>query len=242
MSYFAATRHPWAGLVFLLPLLAAYELGVAWLGGPNALAYRNGADAWLRWLLGQYGVLHHLAAPLMIITILLIRSALNWSNRPQRMFAVLFGMLLESGAFALLLWLISRNFTSLLGQMGVTMQLPPPSPQVASIITFVGAGIYEEVVFRLVLFSACVFVLRLVLLPAPVAVLIGAVLAALAFAAAHHAGPHGEWPIVPQVFAFRFVAGLFFTALYVFRGFGVAVGAHAGYDVLAGVVLTPEAA
>jgi hypothetical protein len=36
-------------------------------------------------------------------------------------------------------------------------------------------------------------------------------------------------------FVFRTVAGLYFTLLFVLRGFGVAVGAHAGYDVLVGV-------
>ena len=41
----------------------------------------------------------------------------------------------------------------------------------------------------------------------------------------------------PYVFLFRVLAGLYFTALFVGRGFGVAVGAHAGYDVLVGVSL-----
>jgi hypothetical protein len=39
-------------------------------------------------------------------------------------------------------------------------------------------------------------------------------------------------------FVFRTCAGLFFTFLFVARGFGVAVGAHAGYDVLVGVSIT----
>ena len=54
------------------------------------------------------------------------------------------------------------------------------------------------------------------------------------FAAAHHIGPYGE-PMNPYVFLFRALAGLYFTALYLGRGFGVAVAAHAGYDVLVGV-------
>ena len=41
----------------------------------------------------------------------------------------------------------------------------------------------------------------------------------------------------PDYFVFRTVAGLYFTALFVARGFGVAVGAHIGYDVLVGVVV-----
>jgi len=69
MSYFAATRHPWACLVFLLPLLAAYELGVAWLGGPNALAYRNGARRLAPLGLERYGLNQLLAAPLLVVAI-----------------------------------------------------------------------------------------------------------------------------------------------------------------------------
>src|SRR5438552_2618995 len=152
MSYFAATRHPWACLVFLLPLLAAYELGVAWLGGPNAIAYRNGADAWLRWGLERYGFGQMLAAPLLVVAIFLLRSAASWKDKPEKMFSVAFGMLAESGAYALLLWLISQNFHLLLDQLGIVLQLPSPSPQAASIVTYVGAGIYEEVIFRLGLF------------------------------------------------------------------------------------------
>ena len=60
--------------------------------------------------------------------------------------------------------------------------------------------------------------------------------AARACAAAHHAGPYGE-PMRADYFVFRTVAGLYFTLLFVARGFGIAVGAHAGYDVLVGVVV-----
>src|SRR3954452_13902779 len=41
-GYFSATRHPLECLLFLLPLLAAYEGGVAWLGGDQADRMRNG--------------------------------------------------------------------------------------------------------------------------------------------------------------------------------------------------------
>src|SRR5205085_1431030 len=98
----------------------------------------------------------------------------------------------ESAAYAVLLWLLSQNFHLILDRCGIVLELPPPGPRAASIVTFVGAGIYEEVIFRLILFSGLVLMLRLVLFPAPVAVLIGGTLAAAAFAAAHHLGPYGE--------------------------------------------------
>ncbi len=79
-------------------------------------------------------------------------------------------------------------------------------------------------------------VLRVVRLPKVVAVSLAAVVAALAFAAAHHVGPYGE-PMRADFFVFRTIAGLYFTFLFVARGFGIAVGAHAGYDVLVGVAV-----
>ena len=37
----SATRHPWNSLLFLLPLLAAYEGGILWLGGTVASKTSN---------------------------------------------------------------------------------------------------------------------------------------------------------------------------------------------------------
>jgi hypothetical protein len=61
-------------------------------------------------------------------------------------------------------------------------------------------------------------------------------LSALVFAGAHHIGPYGE-PFEGYVFLFRTLAGLYFALLYQLRGFAVAVGAHACYDVLVGVLI-----
>ena len=47
-GYWSGTRKPLACLIFVIPLLAAYEAGVVWLGGPDSDAFRSGTDAWLR--------------------------------------------------------------------------------------------------------------------------------------------------------------------------------------------------
>lgn len=236
-SYITATRHPWACFLFLIPLLALYEGGVIWLGGNDPNALRNGADAWLRWGLERYGLGQPWIAPALVAAILLLRSWSQWGNRPQEPLAVGFGMAIESILFAVGLWAVARNFEPLVHQWGIpTANITFQTPAAGQVITFVGAGIYEEVLFRLGLFAILVFLLRLVLLPTVVAVLIASILAALTFAAAHHVGPNGE-EVVAVKFLFRVTAGLFFTALYVLRGFGIAVGAHAGYDILVGVAV-----
>lgn len=234
--YLAATRHPWACLAFLLPLLIAYEAGVVWFGGSDPTAYRNGADVWLRWGLERYGVGQMWAAPVLVAGLMFAKAWANWGTRPDHLVAVGSGMVLESVLFAAGLWMIGRNFDPLLRTWGVPMAVESPNAAAAQVVTYIGAGIYEEVLFRLGLFSVLCFVLRLVFIPGLFATILAAIAGSLVFAAAHHVGPTGE-DMVPVRFLFRTAAGLYFTALYVLRGFGVAVGAHAGYDILVGVAV-----
>jgi hypothetical protein len=49
------------------------------------------------------------------------------------------------------------------------------------------------------------------------------------FSAAHYVGAYGD-PFTLDSFTFRFIAGLFFSALYVVRGFGITAWTHALYD------------
>jgi membrane protease YdiL (CAAX protease family) len=111
-----------------------------------------------------------------------------------------------------------------------------PEPAVAQIISFLGAGIYEETLFRLLLFSGLLAVFVLADFPGFWSFALAAAASALLFAGAHHLGPHGE-PFNGTFFAFRTAAGLYFAGLYRMRGFGIAVGAHAFYDVLVGLLL-----
>lgn len=234
--YFSASRHPWSSFLFLAPLLAAYEGGMIWLGGDHSERFRNGADAWLRWVLEVFGAGHVLVAPAIVVSVLLLWSWWRWADRPHDPLRTWFGMAFESIAFAFLLWQFSENFGALVERLGVKLEITIPTARIAPVLTFIGAGIYEEVLFRLGLFVGAYWLLRVVQIPVLPAGLIAAVGAAAAFAAAHHLGPYGE-AMNPHVFLFRAIAGLYFTLLFVGRGFGIAVGAHAGYDILVGLNL-----
>lgn len=235
-SYLSATRHPWVCFLFLLPLMAAYEGGLYWLGGDQAVRLRNGADAWLRWALEVFGAGHVLVAPAVVLGTLLVWSWWRWSDRPDDPVTALFGMAFESALFAVVLWQFSRNFGPIIDGLGIKLQITVRTAPAAQILTFIGAGIYEEVLFRLGLYGGLILLLRTVGVPGIAAIPVAACAAALAFAAAHHIGPYGE-AMRADYFVFRTAAGLFFTVLFVARGFGIAVGAHAGYDVLVGVAV-----
>jgi membrane protease YdiL (CAAX protease family) len=148
-------------------------------------------------------------------------------------------MAIESVAFAIGLWALSRELNPLLKSFGVVLQTRAQAPSqqqvLAQVITFVGAGIYEEILFRLLLFGGLIWVFKNTGFLSLFTLLFAAVASAALFSAAHHAGPNGE-PFNGYAFLFRTLAGLYFTLLFRLRGFGVAVGTHACYDVFVGII------
>jgi hypothetical protein len=244
-SYVPATRHPWPCLLFVFPLLILYEAGVLLLGGPHPETVRNGADHWLRYGLQMLGLKFFWLPPLVLIFVFSIWVYRRRADSPGDMLGVLSGMALESVSFALGLWALSRALAPLLVQAGVELTLAAPvepeaphlaatDPALRQVVTYLGAGIYEEALFRLVLFSILVGLLRTFDLPGSIAVLLAAVGSAVVFSAAHHVGPYGQ-VYSNYLFLFRLLAGLYFALLYQLRGFGIAVGAHSCYNVLVSV-------
>jgi len=57
-------------------------------------------------------------------------------------------------------------------------------------------------------------------------------LASAAMFAAHHHRPFGSEPFDPVKFLFRTGAGLYLAGIFLFRGFGIAAGGHAFYDII----------
>jgi hypothetical protein len=238
VAYLKATRHPWACLVFVLPLLAAYEGGVLWLGSAQPDGLRNGADTWLRWVLEAFG-LSHLYWPPALLALILIGWGWRRGNRPPDMLSVWIGMGIESMVFAVCLWGLSRGLAPFLESLGILATAArscTPEPAIEQIISYVGAGVYEETLFRLLLYSGLAWLGMKADLPRAGAFLLAAGISAVLFSAAHNMGPYGE-PYDGSVFLFRALAGLYFVLLFRLRGFGIAVGTHTGYDVLVGVLI-----
>jgi membrane protease YdiL (CAAX protease family) len=152
-------------------------------------------------------------------------------------------MVLESVTFALGLWALSRLVAPVLVKVGLQLSLRLPGeaatldtsePALRQVVTYLGAGIYEEAIFRLCLFSLLVFILRKIDLPGALAICLAAVASAVLFSTAHHVGPYGQ-EYSNYLFIFRLVAGLYFALLYEMRGFGIAVGTHACYNVMVSI-------
>ena len=233
-SYWSLTRLPIANLFFLLPLLLLYEFGAGWAGGSGL--GRAGADAWLRKALAGLGLASPWVLPAAIVVGLLAWQSLGrqaWRFPP----GLVFGMLAESLVFAVGLVGLSKLVDLGFDRLDTLQPLvvgPDADPaRTLRLVGFLGAGIYEEAVFRLAMIPLFFATLRALQMPDLGANVLAVTASSLLFALAHHAGLPGEsfhW----YVFIFRWLAGIYFAWVFVMRGFGVAVATHAAYDVLVG--------
>ena len=111
-----------------------------------------------------------------------------------------------------------------------------------NIVTGVGAGIYEELVFRLILICALMVLFQDVIgLSHQNAVVLSVLISAGLFSAHHHIvwvdGHLGRSaPFSWTEFGFRTIAGVYFAILFAIRGFGITAGTHAFYDIIATIV------
>jgi Type II CAAX prenyl endopeptidase Rce1-like len=229
-GYLVGVRHPWPCLIFLTLLLAAYELGVARLGSPSGESLRAGVELWLRQWLADAGGWPPVLIPATVVGLLVVATMWRWRDRPQRLFTNLFGIALEGVLFGLILWTVCVNAPAIFERMGLqTASVGGPNPK---LVTYVGVGVYEEVIFRLIAFAWLARLLRMSLVPGIAAVPMAMLASSAVFALAHHFVQTD--PFVPGVFLTRMLVGVYCAVLYWLRGLGIAVGAHIVYDIVVG--------
>ena len=122
---------------------------------------------------------------------------------------------------------------------GGTDENGPNHAMLTNIVTGIGAGIYEELVFRLILICILMLLLQDVLrLNHTNAIVLSVLISAALFSAHHHIDffsgqPNAADPFNLTRFAFRTMAGIYFAVLFAIRGFGITAGTHAFYNIIA---------
>lgn len=221
-------------MLFALPLLLLYE-ALALVLGPVTGGVRNAADVVLRQV--AYSVAGPYALPLLGAALmgvggwLVIRDARarGWRLKP-RWFGL---MLVESAALAVVFGIVVATVTAqLLGVLTLAVQSAElPTGGAVWLMLSLGAGLYEELVFRVLLVSGITAIcVSLLGMKRNASLATAVVVSAVLFSIAHHVGPFGD-PWEFSVLAYRFVAGLAFSVMYAVRGFGVTAWTHALYDV-----------
>src|SRR5262245_7307160 len=187
-EYWGRAREPLASLIFLAPLLVLYEVGVLFVGGRAPDTVRNGADFWMREALARAGLKEIWLLPVLVAGLLLlwhVAGKYKWRLSAD----TLVGMLAESLLFAFLLIVIGQFQGVAFDRMGANVRLAAGLQSItAPIVTFTGAGLYEEVLFRLCLLPICFVVFRGLRFSSSWSSALAVVATSLLFSAAHYVG------------------------------------------------------
>jgi membrane protease YdiL (CAAX protease family) len=234
MNYWQLSRSPRYSLLFALPLLLGYEFAAYLLSDASGAGVRNGADVWLKSPFLAVGGAYGLLA--FTILLLAVGATFIWRDRhaggafqPR----VLVLMLGESVVLALIFGLVAGILTNLLlhGSIGLMVGGQGELGLATRLMVSLGAGIYEEILFRVVLISGLLLLSERVFRWGRVgSAIFSVLLAALIFSASHYIGSLGDTFTLGS-FTFRFVAGLLLSGLFVLRGLGITAWTHALYDV-----------
>ena len=232
-SYQFESRRPWVCLLFVLPMILAYEFATL-IQGEHLL--RSGVDQWLDQFFRSFGFGQLVLLPVITAGILIAwhhQLDDHWRVRVS----VFGGMIIETIGLGLMMYWTAKAFYLLSQSEGVAA-IPALTPTESSAawwsntIAMLGSGIYEELFFRLILLAPTIyFASRWT--PSGLGHWIGIAVVSLLFAALHYdfINPAGA-SFEPTSFFFRFGASVIFSVLFLYRGFGIAVGTHVAFDIL----------
>lgn len=223
-TYFQVSSHRFYGAIVALVMITLYEIFVL-LGATSGVIVRNAPEAWIRNTLNIFGISHYHIS-FILVTVAIVAIPLFYKSDliiNARLFAMLFSESVIWGAISgvliqffvkKLLFTTALITGSIWGDLGLA----------------IGAGLFEELFFRVVLTTALIWLFIKLVRVKWLAVAIAVIAASLLFSLAHYIGASGD-VFSLYSFTFRFIAGIWFTTLYATRGFAVVCLTHALYDI-----------
>ncbi len=233
MSYLLKSKTSFYSFLFTLPLFFLYEINILFLSWDDILVVRNGADFLMRNILesfdiyGLYGLGLVFFLGLLVTYIFFIKE----DQKQEVNVNFLFIMLAES-----ILWSVVLYF--LLFKFMVLLMNPVGKTILQQVTLAIGAGIYEEFLFRVLLIAGLSGILGFVFMwDKTFKNIIAVVLSGGIFSAFHFMGEYGDF-FSMELFLIRFFAGLILGVLYMYRGFGITAYTHSIYDLIVLIRMT----
>jgi membrane protease YdiL (CAAX protease family) len=229
-DYFTHTRSLLYSYLCSLPLLVIYEILIYRTQPGSGPKVRLAVDIWFMRLVSFAG---YPALAILLIIVALVGLYVLFKERsklPHLRPAYFLGLGIESFVYAVALMLILSAF------VGALLQIVPPGPVeklplLERIALSVGAGLYEELFFRVILVTAFIYLFRLFLDKNWMIYTAAILLASFIFSLVHYLGALGD-VFTLRSFVFRFLFGAALSIIYWWRGFGAAAWTHSIYDIL----------
>ncbi|MEX0720508.1 MAG: CPBP family intramembrane glutamic endopeptidase [Balneolaceae bacterium] len=234
-QYFQNTNNLLYSFLVSLPLFLLYEALILISQPESEYIVRISVDVWIKTLFTYFGV-NAVSFSLLLVAIaglfILYKERARLRTIRFSYFPVL---LLEATLYAIIVAIISQSLVSFV--INLTASDPINGLTITQKIALsLGAGLYEELFFRVILVSLFILLFTKFFGKKWAGITASVVLAALLFSAVHYVGSMGD-AFTMGSFLYRFLFGLILNGIYVWRGFGVAAWTHAIYDIMVIAVL-----
>lgn len=230
-NYFRETHTVLYSYLICLPLLVFYEILIQFSQPGSEQIVRISVDAWFKAIFTSLG-LNALSITFFVVMLagvfILIRDRRKLRNVKGTYFLFMF---LESIVYAILLAALISTFLQSVLALDQVSATVDELTKIQLLALSLGAGLYEELFFRVILVSLLLFLFKKFFAKNWAAYSAAAVLAAFIFSTVHYTGEFGDAFSLGS-FLFRFLFGLALNVIYVLRGFGMAAWTHAIYDIL----------
>ena len=232
-QYLTVSKSPLYSFIFTLPLFLLYEVGIFLISSRDIDQLRNGADVLMRQVLDSFGIygMYGFGGTFLIgflIAFIRQKKNLRTSEIESRFLLIMF---FESIAWATLLVIMMIKIPTFLS-------LSNEDHLIQQVVLAIGAGIYEEFVFRVLLISGLAILFGLIFNWGEFGkTFLSVIISSAIFSIFHFFGSYGDTFSFPLFFV-RFFAGIFLAMIYIFRGFGITAYAHSIYDLFVLVYIT----
>jgi hypothetical protein len=226
INYWRFSRSAYYSVVAALPLLVVYEILVI-LTRSRYWGIRNAADMWIRTFLMAFDLqAQHLTFVMIAIAFALIPLAKTRSSGVKLKANYFLLMFAEAFAYSLVLGVALQYILRLSGLTAGG----PGNGALQNFALSLGAGLFEEIIFRVLLLNLLFFILSYVFKSKVTTAVISVLAASFLFSLSHYIGSMADsWQLYS--FMFRWIAGMLFTVLYFMRGFAITAYTHALYDI-----------
>lgn len=224
-AYLRFTKHYYYGFVMVIPMFILYEIGLFIVYKNMTFKVRNLIEYFFKYIIQNVGcsIFFSVSIVLIFTTVLFCRPRKDFLVFRLKYF---FAAIVESFLYAVLFafftiklhfmtFFIGENFDNIFLKLALSL----------------GAGVYEELLFRVIFFGGLVFILSKVFkLQRFLVFFLALMISSILFSWTHFFGVTERFSLYP--FIFRFFGGVFFCVIYKLRGFAIVAYTHAIYDIL----------
>ena len=233
MSYFSTSRSYFYSFLFTIPLFFVYEISILFLSKDDIIVVRNGADFLMRNILESFDIYGLYALGFVFFSgfALSFIFFIKADKKKELKFNFLFFMFIESVLWSFILYLMLSKFMLVL--------MNPMGKMILQQVTLaIGAGIYEEFLFRVLLIAGLTRLLGFIFLWKQLSrKIVALIISGGIFSAFHFMGEYGDF-FSMELFLLRSFAGIILGVLYLFRGFGITAYTHSIYDLIVLIRMT----